>query len=268
MPGVTMRLPNKALSLHLYNNKLFLIPLNKGIKNSMLRKLIFIFIWLNIAAMLNAQGNLPDIDNRPFRLGFFLGSNVMDLEVKHSELLQDGKIYYADVSRLIPGFSVGLITDLRLHRYFNLRFTPSLLLGERNLGFKTYDPVSKLLSDDQTINIFSLPVDIPVSIKYSAERFGNFRPYLLLGTGTYFDLGRDELKDVTLNLLDFYWSVGFGCDLYFSWFKLSPEVKFNFGQTNILTPKTPTPENTQSLKYTNALSELFSRIVVFSLNIE
>ncbi len=268
MPAEIIRLPSKALSLYHQNNKLFLIPLNKGIKNSMLRKLFFILIWLNFSALLYAQGNLPDIDNKPFRLGFFLGSNVMDLEVKHTELLQDGKIYYADISRLVPGFSVGLITDLRLHRYFNLRLTPSLLLGERNLSFKVYDPVSHLLSGDRTINIFSLPVDIPVSIKYSAERFGNFRPYLLLGTGAYFDLGRDELKDVTLNLLDFYWSVGFGCDLYFRWFKLAPELKFNFGQTNILTPKTPTPENAQSLKYTNALAELFSRIVVFSLNIE
>jgi len=234
----------------------------------MLRNLVFIMIWLNLSVLLKAQGNLPEIDNKPFRLGFFLGSNLMDLEVEHTELLQDGQILYADVSRLIPGFSVGLITDLRLHRYFNLRFTPALLLGERNLSFKSYDPVSQLISDDQTINIFSLPVDLPLSIKYSAERYGNFRPYILLGTGAYFDLGRDELKDVTLDLLDLYVSVGFGCDLYFRWFKLSPEVKLNLGQTNILTSKTPTSENAQSLKYTNALAKLFSRIVVFSLNIE
>lgn len=216
----------------------------------------------------NAQGNLPDIDNRLFRLGFFLGSNVMDLRVQPSELVQDGKIYYADVSTLTPGFSVGLVTDFRLHRYFNLRFTPALLLGERNLSFKSYDPATGIFTDDITVNIFSLPFDLPVMIRYSAERFGNFRPYLQIGGGTYFDLGRDELKDVTLNLIDFYASIGVGCDLYFRFFKLSPEIRFNLGLTNVLTPKIPTVETERNLKYTNAISNLFSRMVVFSLNIE
>jgi len=234
----------------------------------MIKRFILHVCLLAFTGIILAQGNQTDVDNKPFRLGFYLGTNFMDLDVKHTELVQDGKIYYGDVSSLVPGFSVGLITDVRLHRYFNLRFTPALLLGERNLSFKTVDALTGALADDITVNIFSLPVDLPLNVRYTAERFGNFRPYLQLGVGTYFDLGRDELKDVTLNLLDTYLSVGFGCDLYFRFFKLSPEVKFNFGQSNILTPKFPTGETAQNLKYTNAISQLMSRIVVFAFNIE
>ena len=216
-----------------------------------------------------AQGNLTDLDFKVFRLGFLLGTNVMDLKPVHSEMLQDGKIYYSDVSRLVPGFTVGLITDLRLHRYLSLRFTPSLLLGERNLSFRAYDPLADEFSDTvHTVNIFSLPIELPILLRYSAERYGNFKPYIEAGMGTYFDLGRDDLKEVTLNLSDVFFTVGAGCDLYFRYFKLSPEVRINFGLTNIRTPKYPTPENTTSLMYSNALSGLFSRILMFNLNFE
>jgi len=231
----------------------------------MIKKLCFILAFLISLNSLSAQGNLTDLDYKVFRFGFSLGTNYMDFGIEHSEMVQDGKIYYADVSSLMPGFSVGLITDLRLHRYFNLRFTPALLIGERTLSFRSYDVATGKFEGDKELKIFSLPVDLPVNLRFSAERYGNFRPYIQVGVGTYFDLGRDEKTDVTLDLTDFYFSGGVGCDLYFKYFKLSPELKFNFGQTNILSPKTSTADN---LIYTNALSGLLSRIIVFNFNIE
>ncbi|MDD2284521.1 MAG: porin family protein [Paludibacter sp.] len=234
----------------------------------MVKKFFFLFFFLLALNNLSAQGNLTDLDYKTFRLGFCLGTNFMDLKVEHTELIQDGKIYYADVPDIIPGFTVGLITDLRLQRYFNLRFTPSLLLGERNLRFKAYDVNTGVLEDDKIVNLFSLPVDIPVYLRYSAERYGNFKPYVQVGIGTSFDLGRDEQTDVTLSLSDYYFSAGVGCDLYFRFFKLSPELKFNFGRMNVLTPKEITEDTSANLKYTNAISRLLSRVLVFSLNIE
>ncbi|GAB1415568.1 porin family protein [Paludibacter sp.] len=234
----------------------------------MVKKYISLLIYLLLFSNLSAQGNLTDLDYKIFRLGFSLGTNFMDLKIEHTELEQNGKIYYADVPTLIPGFSVGLITDLRLHRYFNLRCTPSLLLGERNIHFKTFDVNTKTFQDDKTVNLFSLPIDIPVYIRYSAERYGNFKPYVQIGTGVLFDLGRDEQTDITQKLSDLYFGVGVGCDLYFKFFKLSPELKLNVGQFNVLSPKKPTPENAASLVYTNSISKILSRILVFSFNIE
>lgn len=234
----------------------------------MLRKFLFVTLLFCSVSGVYAQGNLTDMDYKTFRFGFLLGTNMMDLKINHTELVQDGKIYYADVSDLTPGFTVGLITDLRLHRYFDLRFTPSLLLGNRILSFNTYDVNTGIMTPDKKVNIFSLPVDLPLMVRYSAERWGNFRPYVQLGIGTCFDLGRDELKDVTLNLSDFYFTFGAGCDLYFRYFKLSPELRINLGQTNILTPKSHTDDTAINLKYTNAFSGLYSRIVILSFNIE
>lgn len=234
----------------------------------MLKKLILIYLFILSVFCLKAQNNLTDLDYKVFRFGFLLGTNMMDLKINHSEKDQDGKIYYADISDLTPGFTIGLITDLRLHRYFNLRFTPSLLLGNRILNYSTLDPSTGILTPDKKVNIFSLPVELPLMIRYSAERWGNYKPYIQTGFGTYFDLGRDELKDVTLNIADFYITMGAGCDLYFKFFKLSPELRINLGLTNVLSPKAQTAGTAINLKYTNALTSLNSRIIVLSFNIE
>lgn len=234
----------------------------------MVKRCFSFFSFLLIFQGLSAQGNLTDLDYKTFRLGFSLGTNYMDVDVEHTEMVQDGKIYYADVANIIPGFTVGLITDFRLHRYFNLRVTPTLLLGERNLSFKTLDLATGIMQDDKVVNMFSLPIDFPVNLRYSAERYGNFKPFIQIGVGTYFDLGRDEKTDVTLNLSDYYYSAGFGCDMYFRFFKLSPELKINFGRMNVLSPKEVTDDTSANLKYTNAISRLLSRVLVFSLNIE
>jgi hypothetical protein len=231
-------------------------------------KILLSALLVSLITSVSAQGNLTDMDYKTFRFGFLLGTNMMDLKIRHTEQVQEGKIYYADVSDLTPGFTVGLITDLRLHRYFDLRFTPTLLLGNRILSFNTLDTNTGIMTPDKKVNIFSLPVDFPLMLRYSAERWGNFRPYVQVGIGTCFDLGRDELKDVTLNLSDFYFTFGAGCDLYFRYFKLSPELRINLGQTNILTPKSQTDDTAINLKYTNAFSALYSRIVILSFNIE
>lgn len=238
------------------------------IVKAMLRKIIVTCCIFLSAVGLYSQNNLTDMDYKIFKLGFLLGTNLMDMQVNHSEINQDGRIYFADVSELTPGFTIGLITDLRLHRYFNLRFTPSLHLGNRKLSFNSYDPLTAVMTPDKIINIFSLPVDLPVLLRYSAERWGNLKPYIQVGVGTYFDLGRDEIKDVTLNLSDIYFSVGGGCELYFKYFRLSPELRINLGQTNVLTPKIKTDDNAVNVKYTNAINSLFSRIIVLSFNIE
>lgn len=234
----------------------------------MLKKILSIFLFTILCTGVFTQNNLIDLDDKVFRLGFSLGTNIMDLDVKHTEMEQDGKIYYADVSDLIPGYAVGLITDLKLNRYFNLRCTPTLLIGERNLKFKTLDVNTGVMEDDKTVHLFSLPMDFPVFIRYGAERYGNVKPYIQLGAGTYFDLGRDELTDVTLNLSDIYVTGSIGCEFYFKYFKLSPEIRFNAGTLNVLTAKQPTPENVSNLVYTNAISSILSRVLVFSLNIE
>ena len=72
-------------------------------------------------------------------------------------------------------------------------------------------------------------------------------------------------------MFDPFVEFGVGCDIYFSFFKLAPELKFALGMNNMLT--TLDQRDTGLLKesdkvYTQALSKLTSRLVTLTFNFE
>jgi len=218
-----------------------------------------------------AQGNLPYRDDKFFHFGFSLGTNLMDFGIMQKDTVIGGKIYDTNVSTLQPGFSVGIITDFRLSRYLNARFTPTLHFGERNISYRARDNVTGIYSDTVVNPIPSIPIVLPVYLKYSAERYNNFRPYLIGGGGAYIDLGTDKEKPVLLRPFDVFAEIGVGCDIYFSFFKLAPELKFGLGFTDLLVPLNKRDAGKLSdddKKYTDVLSKLTSRMLTLTFNFE
>jgi hypothetical protein len=199
------------------------------------------------------SGNLPYADGKFLHFGFSLGMNTMNFGVTSNDSVQ--------VSTLTPGFSVGIISDMRLFRYLNFRVTPTLHFGERQLNYRF---------DGKPQNITSVLFCVPAYFKYSAERKDNYRPYLIWGGGVYYDLGRDKNSPVLLKPLDFYTEFGVGCDIYFSFFKLAPELKFAIGFNDMLTPyaERTTGNDPDNLKYTSPISKLTSRMLTLSFNFE
>jgi hypothetical protein len=228
------------------------MKLQRLIKYIFSLSLLFVF-----SALASAQGNLPYVDEKPIHFGFSLGTNLMDFNVTPSDS--------ARVSTLKPGFSVGIIADLRLNRYFNLRFTPTLHFGERQLDY-----LFKNSSNPVSTSVTSIPVCLPLFIKYSSERKYNYRPYLIAGGGFYANLSRDQSRSIVLNTFDFYTEFGVGCDLYFSFFKLSPELKFSLGSNNMLTPMSQRekPLHAEDEKFTNVLTMLYSKVLTLTFNFE
>lgn len=213
----------------------------------------------------NAQ-NLLYIDDRPIHFGFFLGFNTFDFGVSPSMKEINGDKYAVAVSTLRPGFTVGVITDLRLHEYWNLRINPSLQFAERELLYK-----SITTGETTRMSVTSVPVSVPVYLKYSSQRIGNYRPYLIGGVGGYIDLGRETEKPLLLRPLDFYIEFGVGCDIYFPFFKLAPELKFALGFNDMLVPlneRTTGFISGSDVMYTDALSKLTSRMLTLTFNFE
>ncbi len=230
------------------------------------RDILIFILFSQISSLLMAQGNLPYRDDKFFHFGFSLGTNLMDFGVTQSDSVIGGQIYDANVSSLQPGFSVGIITDFRLSRYLNARFTPTLHFGERSLTY-----VGRNALDTTVLTIPSIPIVLPVYLKYSAERYNNFRPYLIGGGGMYIDLGTDKDKPVYLRPLDVFAEIGVGCDIYFSFFKLAPELKFAIGFDDLFVPISERTEGTISendKKFSNALSKLTSRMLTLTFNFE
>ncbi len=220
------------------------------------KSVLLVLLLLGLVDRTRAEGNLPYVDEKLIHFGFSLGMNAMDFNVTPNDV--------ARVSSLSPGFSVGIISDLRLNRYMNLRFTPTLHFGDRQISYQA--------PELKPITISSIPITLPVYIKYSAERKDNYRPYLIVGGGASYDLGTNKSPSsdnpVVLNPLDFFTEFGVGCDIYFSFFKLSPELKYTIGFNPMLVHGDNAGLSANDQKYSSVLTNLKSRMLTLVFNFE
>lgn len=217
-----------------------------------------------------AQMNNPYVDDKIVHFGFSLGMNFMTYGITDSEEMIDGEIYHARVSSLMPGFQVGFITDVRICRYLNLRFTPGLEFSSRTITYKT-ESGNEVKSPNfgKRIDVLSIPITIPLYLKFSAQRERNYRPYVIFGGGASYNVSRDREKPILNQPWDYFVSVGAGVDLYLRWFKLCPEIKYQIGFADQLTPVEERPELAiHDQFYTRALKRLTTRMLTITFNFE
>ena len=85
----------------------------------------------------------PYIDLRPMHCGILVGMNLQDVEFENigpqTITLEDGttqqQTIVCDADRWNTGFSVGVLANLRLNEYLNLRFSPTMHFGAKHLTF-------------------------------------------------------------------------------------------------------------------------------------
>ena len=210
--------------------------------------------------------NRPYADNRRWHLGFSVGMHVQDIKFSHNGLITaDGESWYMEQPSYQPGFCVNGLFDLRLNEYFNLRVSPGMYFGNRDI--KMIDVNNPENTERQ--NIKSAYVVAPVDIKYSALRLRNIRPYVTTGVMPAFDVSKKRADLLRLNTTDLYWTIGFGCDLYLPYFKLIPEVKFCLGLTDVLKHDRPDlVDEPGKLKYTESLKKAVSKMIVLTFYFE
>lgn len=238
------------------------------------------FALLVVTMPLKAQNN-PYVDDKLFHFGFSLGVDFLSYGVEEADsLLQldtHGTVYHARTSAPGIGFSVGFIADLRLSRYLNLRFCPGMHFGERTITYKNYSMTEGEIKGTNCTNnrpaVLCLPIDIPLYLKWSASREVNYRPYIIVGGGVSFDLGRSKDRVILQKITDSFVEVGIGCDLYFPWFKLAPEIRYRIGFNNVLTPTVDYEKEEWKLPagdffYTDALSRLTNQQISLIFNFE
>lgn len=232
----------------------------------MLKKTILTIIATIITTGYVFAQNLPMSDLKTAHFGFTIGVNMMDFGIKPSLQSINGRIYQADVTGITPGFTVGVIGDLRLAEYFNLRLVPCLHLGDRTLSYSN-DANDEILRT----NVKSALITVPLYIKYSAPRLNNYRFYLLAGGGISFDLARDRQRPILLNQTDYFVDFGVGCTFYLKYFRISPELKYSFGFNDLLTPidqRSGDALTPDEHRFTNALNKLTSRMLTLVFNFE
>lgn len=195
--------------------------------------------------------NKENFDKQTWSWGYFLGSNFYDFQIKYRESAEDIEV------KKSPSFNVGLIGNLRISEYLDLRLEPGVVFSNRNLTY----PVSPELQDenDRFRELNSTYIHIPLLLKFSSKRINNFRPFVVAGASLSQNLSSNEdnpqdnsAGQFRLKTQNYYYEVGFGIDFYFDYFKFTPSIRGVFGMGNELVrdedPASPWTSNIVSLK--------------------
>lgn len=210
--------------------------------------------------------NRPYADMRRWHLGFSVGLHTQDLNfTNNGYVTEDGESWFIEQPDFSPGFCVNGLVDLRLNEYFNVRFTPGMYFGNREVRMREANTGA-----EERQNLKSADVVLPLDLKYSALRYRNARPYLVGGVMPVFDVFKRRNGDILkLKTFDCFLTVGFGCDFYLPFFKFNPEIKFCFGLIDVLEKERPdlVDDNTK-MKFTQSLSKATSQMVVLTFYFE
>lgn len=209
--------------------------------------------------------NRPYADMKRLHLGFSVGTHFQDLKFTHNGFISpDGTQWFAEVPSYSPGFCVNVLADLRLHKHFNLRFSPGMYFGNKNVTMRENGS-----GELRYQNVKTPYLVLPLDLKISGERYLNTRPYVTGGMMAAFDLGKKGNDALQFNTTDFYLTVGLGCDFYLPFFKLNPEIKFCFGLTDILRHDRPDlVDDEETFKMTKSLTKVKSNMIVLTFYFE
>jgi len=209
------------------------------------RYTIVLFILVMVSPLAYSQifseekiKNLENFDKKKLSWGFFLGLNQYDYQFKYEQDLKDILVETS------AGFSVGLISDLRLNDYFNLRFEPGLFITQRNLQYdESYFDGLDFNDASLLREVRSTYVHFPLLLKVSTKRLNNFKPFLVGGLSTSINLSSNENNPDDNSAGEFrtkrnvlFYELGFGVDFYLEWFKFTPSIRGIFAITDEIVP--------------------------------
>ncbi len=193
-------------------------------------------------------------DNNLLRWGYFLGFSQYDFNFDYKEDLRD--VYVGRTA----GFNVGLIGNLRINSFLDLRLEPGLFITSRELHYGLDTFVGMSVSDNDLLReVKSTYIHVPLLLKVSTKRINNFKPFIVGGISTALNLSSNESNPqdnsngqfrTKKNVL--FYELGFGIDFYLYNFKFTPSIRGVFGINDELVrdddPNSPWTSNIASMK--------------------
>lgn len=222
--------------------------------------------------------NKPYIDLRQLHFGILVGINMQDIEFDNvgpqTIVADDGtestETIVCDDDKWSPGFSVGVTAEWRISAHLSARFTPTMHFGTKHLTFLNLTDLDENGDPSkETQNLKSTYISLPVDLKFAAQRFNNYRPYIMAGINPTINLKGKNQEYVCLKKYDTFIEVGLGCDLYLPFFKLIPELKFCYSLSSALDKDHADElQDTNLRSYANAVSSGHSKMIVLTFYFE
>ena len=150
------------------------------------------------------------------------------------------------------GVGLGLLADLKLTENANLRFTPTLAFSNKVVEYKNLSTEQESKKPHNPVRPTTY-IDLPLLFKFKSDRKGNMRGYLI-GGGKYsinvtsrkrYDDSTEGQAGKYLKTKPGYFSyeAGIGFDIYFDFFKMSPEIRWVQSVGNLLDDREPNMYN-------------------------
>jgi len=249
-------------------------------------KINLLFVLLFSFAAARAQNWGGGVDDEKLHFGFTFQYTGTSYKVKKKVDWRDPYYSHLDppskptpltdslnamYSKSSPGFGIGFVVNGRLSNHIDVRLTPTLVFTDRLMEYDYSAPVYNTAFSNVEKKVIATMVEFPLGIKIKSNRRNNFRAYMLYGAKYSMDIASKKKSDDSeldeeykyLKNRKSYWSAeaAFGMDLYFEYFKMSPEIKLSYSLNDILDRKEVNPFN-------NPIDKLMLRHVTFSLFFE
>lgn len=175
------------------------------------------------------------------------------------------------------GFGLGFVINKRLSENMDIRLTPSLVFNDRIIRYEYEPRAPDTIGGVTTIYLTTIDkkvqatmFEFPAGLKIKSKRLNNFRAYWLGGAKFSLDIaskkktydeGEASINKLLKNKRNFLsYETGIGLDLYFEYFKMSPEIKFSYSINDIL--------NHDKTVFANPIDKTMLRHFTFSLFFE
>lgn len=241
-------------------------------------KPVFVILCLLLAGSARAQNWGGGVDDSNVHFGFTFQYVSSEFKILKKDTWRSEPYVDQDNPDLIPselksisavpsaGFGIGFVVNKRVNNNSDIRFTPTLVFNDRIISYQYANSNDDIEKKTQTTL-----VEFPLGIKIKSDRRNNFRAYMLGGAKFTTDISSKKKTDNHLitdpaekfinnkrNYLSY--EAGLGFDLYFEYFKMSPEIKLSYSLRDILKDE-PT-------RYAAPIDKLMLRHVTFSLFFE
>lgn len=155
------------------------------------------------------------VDDEYLHFGFSFHYINADYKIDLKDTWQGGSV----TSPFSHNVGLGLLADARVSENVNLRLQP-------NLRFMNID----VNIDDEVHRVQRSDIGIPLLLKFKSDRKTNMRGYLVGGGELSFNVSSakryDRNVDIMTNRAYLAYTAGIGFDIYFDYFKMSPEIRW------------------------------------------
>lgn len=252
-----------------------------------LKLLLPLMCWFAVTTV-KAQNWGGGIDDNNLHFGFtfqYVSSEYKILKTKDWKTIDPGSEagipsnYPLGLSSISSkpssGFGIGFVVNQKVHDNVDIRLTPILVFNDRLLNYRFEEaPVnsnSGQVAQDVQKKLETTVVEFPLSLKIKSNRRNNFRAYMMGGVKFTADISsKKKTNNEPLSEMDKFvnnrrnflsYEAGLGMDLYFEYFKMSPEIKLSYSFESL-------KKNEAPHVFSTPIDKLMLRHVTFSLFFE